>query len=67
MPKKLTEKQMEILTTYGRTGSAQKTADLLYISERTVRNTLSTIYDRLGVTCGVSAIWKVFVEGDILE
>jgi DNA-binding NarL/FixJ family response regulator len=64
MPKKLTSKQLEILTLYGRTGSAKQTAELLYISERTVRNTLCTIYERLGVNNGVAAVWKVFVEGD---
>lgn len=67
MPKNLTAKQLELLSIYGRTGSAKKTAELLYLSERTVRNTLCTIYDRLGVTNGVSAVWKVFVEGNAVE
>jgi DNA-binding NarL/FixJ family response regulator len=63
----LTERQLEILSTYGRTGSAQKTADELFVSEKTVRNALSAIYSRLGVTNGVAAVWKVFVERPKLD
>lgn len=63
----LTERQLEVLATYGRTGSTQKAASELFLSEKTVRNTLCAIYARLGVTSGVAAVWKVFVERPKLE
>lgn len=64
MHKKLTSRQMRILLAYGQTGSSRRAAERLFLSERTVRNTLSSVYDRLGVDNGVSAVWTVFVEGD---
>lgn len=58
----LTDRQREILETYAKSGSTQGASQLLFLSDKTVRNSLSEIYAQLGVKSGIAAVWKVYVE-----
>lgn len=63
----LSLRQSEILITYGRTGSQALAAHELGISEQTVKNHLTAIYQALKVNGGVQALYKLFGGEVLLE
>ena len=56
----LTDRQIEILLAYARSGSYKVAARQLGIAPSTVRATLVNVRERLGVTRSIQAVLKVF-------
>lgn len=63
--RELTDRQLQILTTYLEEGSARATARKLSLSEQTVKNTLHTVRRKTGTHTTLQAVYKLLVNQDI--
>ncbi|WP_198037059.1 LuxR C-terminal-related transcriptional regulator [Nocardia sp. BMG51109] len=63
VPRALTPRELEILTLAARGSTSHRIGRQLGISEKTVKNHLTSIYGKLAVQCRAEAIAKVVAGG----
>lgn len=56
MPSVLTKREREVFELLIKNNSTQEIGELLFISEKTVRNHISNVIQKLGVSCRAQAI-----------
>lgn len=56
MPSVLTKREREVFELLIKNKSTQEIGELLFISEKTVRNHISNVIQKLGVSCRLQAI-----------
>ena len=56
MPSVLTKREREVFELLIKNTSTQEIGELLFISEKTVRNHISNVIQKLGVSCRAQAI-----------
>jgi LuxR family transcriptional regulator of spore coat protein len=56
MPSVLTKREREVFELLIKNNSTQEIGELLFISEKTVRNHISNVIQKLGVSCRLQAI-----------
>lgn len=56
MPSVLTKREREVFELLIKNKSTQEIGELLFISEKTVRNHISNVIQKLGVSCRAQAI-----------
>ena len=65
MPSVLTKREREVFELLIMNKSTFEIADLLFISEKTVRNHISNVIQKLGVTCRSQAIVELIIMEEI--
>jgi DNA-binding NarL/FixJ family response regulator len=62
-PHRLTDRELEVLCLLARGCKSNEVADRLYLSVKTVKNHLTSIYAKLGVKTGAQAVAQAYVRG----
>ena len=66
MPSVLTKREREVFELLIKNNSTQEIGELLFISEKTVRNHISNVIQKLGVSCRAQAIVELIRMEEIL-
>ena len=65
MPSVLTKREREVFELLIKNKSTQEIGELLFISEKTVRNHISNVIQKLGVSCRAQAILELIPMEEI--